>query len=342
MSKALRVAVVAALLLAVSAASASARKPIIAYVEGGQFKLYDAELSSDVAAPPIPVAAAGFRFGISRNGRYVFYNDDAKKLHLYDRNSAAAVPLPGIDVYANPAFLSVSDAGLLAFDQNVNGPTVVYNSGTGQFVDTGLVATNKNRQPQLSPGGGLLITTCDGATDCPAPTANSDPFLQNLGAMTNTAIGAGAVDAAKDEEDPCISAGGAIVGWQKVASVDKDVFLYDRATAAFIATTNLSDPNNDDDHCVIDRGGAYVGLMSNNAFKLYDVAADAAVPLPAKPFESSNNYNAIFSEPFTPAPKTMPAPVPSPVVASKRRKCKRKKHRATAAKKRCKRKKRKR
>jgi hypothetical protein len=328
-------------------ASASARKPIIAYVDGGAFKLYDAELGQDVAAPPVPVPEAGFRFGISRNGRYVFYNDADKKLHLLDRDTDTQVPLPGIDIYANPAFLTVSDGGLLAFDQNVNGPAVVYNSITKQFVTTGLPADNKNRQTQLSPGGTFLATTCDDPVDkCPAMTANSDPFVQNLTTMANVPLGAGAAVGTKDEEDPCIAGGGNLVGWQKqVGALDKDVFIYDRGADAFLNLPGLNDDMTDDAFCVLDRTGGYIGLMNlfgmTQTFKLYEVASDSFVPLPAKPFSSGNDANAIFSEPFTPSPKPMPAAATTAPAAVVKKKCK-KKHRRkraeAAKKKKCKRK----
>ena len=77
-------------------------------------------------------------------------NDAAKKLHLLDRATNAQVPLPGIDVYANPGSLSVSNTGRIAFDDNGNGPALVYESATGQFVETGLAAANGHRQTRLS------------------------------------------------------------------------------------------------------------------------------------------------------------------------------------------------
>jgi hypothetical protein len=297
--------VCAGLLACLLPTAASARKPVIAYVEGGQFKLFDAELGQDVAAPSVPVPAAGFRFGISRNGRYVFFNDADKKLHLLDRQTSQQLPLPGIDIYANPAFLTVSDGGLLAFDQNVNGPTVVYDSKTMQFVNTGLAATNGNRQPQLSPGGGFLITTCNSAADCPTPTSGADPFLQDLTAKTNISL-SGATDAAKDEEDPCIGAGGNLVGWQKPNPVQKDVLIWDRAANSFLALPNLNSATFDDVFCVLDANGDYIGLMSNNVFKLYQRSSGTFVPLPAKPFLSSNAANAIFSSPFVPVSAASP------------------------------------
>jgi hypothetical protein len=294
-----------ALLACLLPAVASARKPIIAYVDGGQFKLFDAELGQDVAAPSVPVPAAGFRFGISRNGRYVFFNDADKKLHLLDRQTSQQLPLPGIDIYANPAFLTVSDGGLLAFDQNVNGPTVVYDSKTMQFVDTGLAATNGNRQPQLSPGGGFLITTCNSAADCPTPTTGADPFLQDLTAKTNLSL-AGATDVTKDEEDPSVGAGGTLLGWQRPTTVQKDIRIWDRAANAFVTPPNLNSATFDDVFCVLDANGDYIGLMSNNVFKLYERASSSFIPLPAKPFISSNSANAIFSSPFVPTTAASP------------------------------------
>lgn len=325
--RALGAAIVGVLALAFVPTAASARKPIIAYVEGGQFKLYDAETGVDVTPPPVPVPASGFRFGISANGRYVFFNDAAKKLHLLDRQTDTEVPLPGIDIYPNPAFLTVSDAGRLAFDNNVNGPAVVYDSNLGSFVSTGFPATNKNRQTQLSPGGNFLITTCDSMTDCPTPTNGSDPFLQNLAAMTNVSL-AGATDAMKDEEDPCIGGGANLVGWQKPNAVQKDIYIYDLASAMFLNLPNLNSATDDDTFCVLDRAGDYVGLMTgpmgNRVFKLYEVATGTFVPLPAKPFLASNSANAIFSQPFTPTP-------PNSTTGTPKKKCKKKNHKRRGA-----------
>ena len=86
-------------------ATALADLPVISYIdENGVFRLYEAEFTREVSpSPPVPVAdPATFRYGISSGGRYVVFTDGAMKLHLLDRATDAAVPLPGIDVYASP------------------------------------------------------------------------------------------------------------------------------------------------------------------------------------------------------------------------------------------------
>ncbi len=293
-------------------AAAAARKPIIAYVEGGAFKLYDVELGTDVAAPPVPVHGGVFRFGMSRNGRYVFFNDAAADLHLLDRQTNTEVPLPGINIYNNPAFLAVSNNGLLAFDDNVNPEAVVYNSNAGTFVSTGFTSPHGHRQPALSGGGGTLATTCfmncvfdDGSGDV-------DPYVQNLSTQMNVPM-AGSDDNDSDEEDPCTSGDGNRVGYHRgnpMAANQKDVVIYDRAAAALVSTPGLNSATNDDTHCTIDSSGDYVAYMQNNGvtdvFKLYEISSSSLVPLPAKPFEVSNNINGILSDPFTAAVTTRP------------------------------------
>ncbi len=300
MRRTFRIALATTIVALVWSAPASARKPIIAYVEGGAFKLYDVELGTDVAAPPIPIAnAATFRFGISKNGRYVFFTDAGQKLHLYDREVSAEVPLPGIDVYANPRFLTVSDTGLLAFDNNANGPAVLYNSATKQFAATGFPATNGNRQTQLSGNGAFLVTTCNDPANCPDPVANSDTFVQDLSTFSDTNF---PVDAAVDEEDPCISEGGNFVGLHKGNAVQKDVFVYDRGAGSFLTLSGLNDAALDDTFCALFEGANYIALMRDNAnFKLYQRSSASFLPLPPKPFETSNAHNAILSAPFVPS-----------------------------------------
>ncbi len=321
-----------------ASASASAREPVIAYIEGGQFKLYDAEIDSDVAAPPVAIDGPQFRFGISRNGRYVFYVGGGV-LRLFDRDIPGEVPLPGIDVYAQPGFLTVSDGGLLAFDNNANGPAVAYNANTKAFVATGLIPTNGNRQTQLSGNGMFLATTC--VLDCPALAANADPFVQDLVSMTDTAI---PVDDMKDEEDPCINGDGTLVGWHKqIGAGDKDIVVYDRAAAAPVNLAGLNDAALDDTYCSMDSAGEYIAHLTDNAvFRLYEVSSDSHVTLdPGKPFDVGNFHNQILSDPFTPTPKPPPAaPAPAPAATSKKKKCQKKKKKKK--KKRCKKKKKKR
>jgi hemolysin type calcium-binding protein len=288
------VSIVAAMLLATAAAQA--RKPVIAYVEGGQFKLFDAEAGTDIAPPPIPVAAAGFRFGMSSNGRYVFFNDAAKKLHLLDRATNQPVALPGIDVYANPGFLSASNTGLLAFDNNANGPALVYDSNAKQFVQTGFAANNGHRQTQLSPEGGFLATTC--MANCVVDLgADSNPYLQNLASRSDLGV---PDDNNRDEEDPCVGPGGNLVGWHKGNPMQKDILIFDRAAGGFLNLPGLNDPALDDAYCVIDPTASYIGFARQNSseLKLYERSSARLIPLPSRVTAPSNAANAVFSSPI--------------------------------------------
>jgi hypothetical protein len=154
-----RPALVLCVLLLVLPAAALAERPVISYVdENGIFRLYQAEFGTEVEPPPpVPANFAVFPYGISLNGRYIVFNDAGKKLHLLDRATNAQVPLPGIDVYANPGSLAVSNTGRIAFDNDGAGPAGVYDSGAGQFLDTGL--TGGHQQPRLSGDGLFLATT---------------------------------------------------------------------------------------------------------------------------------------------------------------------------------------
>src|SRR3954471_20652848 len=67
-------------------ATADARKPLIAYLDpGGKLALYDTETDADVPAPDVTVPNSRY-FSVSADGRFVFYRDAQKKLHLYDRD----------------------------------------------------------------------------------------------------------------------------------------------------------------------------------------------------------------------------------------------------------------
>src|SRR3954447_26284582 len=133
---------------------AAARKPVIAHVDPatGVFSLYDAETATSPAAPPLPTGTTRYR--MSSGGRYVVYwHPTTPAIHLFDRQANGEVPLPGIDVVASPRSLTVSDTGLIAFDDNGNGPARVYDSVAGAFVATGLPANNGHRQTNLSADG---------------------------------------------------------------------------------------------------------------------------------------------------------------------------------------------
>ncbi len=298
-------AVVALLVACLLPATALARKPIITYVEGNQLRLYDAELGQDLTPPPVAVATpAQFRYGMSLNGRYIFFTDANKKLHLLDRDTDQEIALPGIDIYANPGFLTVSDGGLLAFDNNANGPAVVYNSATGQFVPTGFPPMNGHRQTQLSGNGQFLATTCGPVAGCVVNLGtDSNPYVQNLANQTDTGV---PDNPNRDEEDPCINGDGNLVGWHgglANAGDQKNVFIYNRASASFLNLPGLNDAVDDDTFCVLDAAGDYIGFQRENAgFKLYERATGTIVPLPSKPFDTQSSLSA----PFEPASSSSP------------------------------------
>lgn len=288
-------AAVATLVAFLLPATALARKPIISYVEGNQLRLYDAELAQDLTPPPVAVAnPAQFRYGMSLNGRYVFFTDANKKLHLLDRTTDQELALPGVDVYANPNFLTVSNDGLLAFDNNANGPAVVYNSTTQQFVSTGFPPNNGHRQTKLSGNGQFLATTCGPVANCAVDLgADSNPYVQNLVSQTDTGVPDNAM---RDEEDPCINGDGNLVGWHGGvlnAGDQKNVFVYNRASASFLSLPGLNDAVEDDTFCVLDATGDYIGFQRENAgFKLYERASGTIVPLPNKPFDTLSTFSA--------------------------------------------------
>jgi Ca2+-binding RTX toxin-like protein len=293
---ALLAAATTALLLAL-ATTASARAPIIAFVEQGTLKQYDAETEKFLAPVPIPVTSVQqFRYGISQNGRYVVFNDENRDLHLFDRQRRRELPLPGINVYNNPAFPSVSNGGRIAFDDNGNGPALVYDGIAGAFLPTGFPANNDHRQPQINGGGALLATTCPGP-DCAVNLGNdSNPFVQDLQALGDTGV---PDDDNEDEEDPCISGSGRFVGWHKGNPMQKDVFLFDRRDGTLAAPPGMNDPVLDDTFCVLDVAGDYVGFMRENdpVMRLYQRDDGELIPLPSAVGPRDNNIGNLFSAP---------------------------------------------
>jgi hypothetical protein len=299
-----RVATIAALVSALLwVATAQARKPVIAYVNQGTGKLvfYDAELGRTVAGPS-PSIPIGPRFSVSFNGRFVFYADAAKKLHLIDRATGGERNLPGIDPAGfTPAGLSVSDGGLLAFDDNSNGPAVAYDSNTKQFVPTGLPANNGHRQSHLTADGKLLATTCvTGAAKCVVESGGSDSdlFVQNLTTRTDTAFPDNIAGADQSEEHPCVNSTGSLVGGDVGPSSNRDLFLYSRANPPGAVTPTALKSASMEVNCVLDASGNYVGLDDNAGnFKMYDRAAASFVTLGA-----TISPPAWFSSPYTPPP----------------------------------------
>jgi len=317
-------------------ATAEARKPIIAYVDQTSHKLalYDAETGTPLVPPDISITTTlGFQdpMAMSFDGRYVFYVGADDKLHLFDRTGAGSqLPLPGINVYAKPTGLSVSDTGLLAFDKEVNGPAVVYNSATGSFVDIGLPDPNADRQSHLSGDGHFLVTTCNGnAMTCPADNAmHSQLFVQDIPGATNTtnppfAFG-GAFDAV-DKEHPCVNNDASLVGADvnEGGGVGKQVEVYDRGAGSLATPTGLNAAGNVDDiHCVMSQGAVYIGLISGTEFKVYERPSSSFLTLPTGIKDLTNPIWFVmpFPPPSTPG-ATPPGATPDttkPRVLSKR------------------------
>jgi hypothetical protein len=300
----------------VAPAAASAREPVISYVDAnGVFRLYDEETEAEVEPPPpVPANFLGFRHGISQDGRYVVFNDAAKKLHLLDRATNTQLPLPGIDVYAIPGGLTVSNTGLIGFDDNSNGPAVVYDSRQGQFVDTGLGANNGHRQTRLSADGRFLATTC--VTNCVVDLgSDANPYVQDLGTKLDTAF---PDDNAADEEHPCIDGDGSVVGFDKrrsAAVMQRDIFLFDRSVSPpqAIDISGAMVAGENEVNCVLDAAADYVGFYNNDtsAFSVFNIAAQAFLMLPpGKEFDS----RSLFSAPYSPPVVTPPGDTTRPVV----------------------------
>lgn len=312
------VAVVVLAALAIGAPAAFARKPVIAYVDAGTKKLqfYDPEQGRNVLAPNLTIP--GIRgFAMSFDGRYVFYRDGEPgtdyKLHLFDRATSAEVSLPGIDVYTGadkPIDLSVSNTGLLAFDDNGNGPAVVYDSRPRSFVETGLGAGNGHRQSHLSGDGKFLATTCvTGSMNCVVESGGSDAdaFVQNLTTKVDTGFPDDLNGADKSEEHPCINGDGSVVGVDIGNPVQRDLFFYDRARSMEVSFSGLNDPVVDDVRCVLDAAGDYIGLDDNAGnFKVYERASSSFLDLSGVPITTPAWFTAPYSPP-KPAAKKPPA-----------------------------------
>jgi hypothetical protein len=297
-----------------AAPAASARKPLISYVDAQEaFQLYDAETGQNVSpspAVPVPKEFAFFRWGTSANGRYIVFNDAEKKLHLLDRTSEKQVPLPGIDVAENPGNLTVSDAGLIAFDSNGNEPTYLYDSTKGAFVDAGLgdadpaKPENKLRQPRLSGSGLLLVGTCFDNPMALCATeegADSDVFMQDLAAAQRLATPDEPAGESVDEEHPCINGDGSLYGVETpIPGFKKDVLLFQRSGDEYkeVEAPELNDPEKDDRYCGLSPDGSYVSLIREDGesakFMLYERASDSFVALPELPFD----YRSTLSDPL--------------------------------------------
>ena len=293
----------AALLLALSPA-AEARKPVIAYVGADdKLKLYDVEAGADLAPPDITIPGPVRRFSMSLNGRFIVWADAEKKIHLLDRQTGGEIPLPGIDVHPTPTGLTVSNAGRIAFDNNANGPAVVYESAAGAFIETGLDPNNGHRQSHLSGDGRYLATTCvTGAGKCEANepgASDADAFVQNLQTKQDTGFPDNLAGDDRSEEHPCIDEDGSLVGIDIAPVMQRDIFLRDRGANANVSLPGFNVNDQDDINCVLDAAGDYVGKEDNNGvFKLYERASSTFVTLPPNKILTP----AWFTAPYTPPP----------------------------------------
>ena len=281
--------------MGLSAAPASARDPVIAYLNPSrQLQLYDSQAGAAVSAPALTVKNTQNAFAVSFDGRYIAYIAASDgDIHLFDRVANAAIPLPGINIYTSPDDLSVSDTGLIAFDNGGNVGVVVYNSATGTFVRTGLLTSGNAgpRDPALSGDGKFLATTCitGPGTTCPNPNLNSTHatlFLQSL--VTQTDTGLPLIDpGGTDEEHACIDANGGLVGADVLdnpqpTKFQNDVYIFDRSIGSDLTIPGLNTPGKDTIHCVLSFGGAYVGVSDDNGVvRAYDVAAGSQIAVPS-------------------------------------------------------------
>jgi hypothetical protein len=122
---------------------------------------------------------------------------------------------------------------------------------------------------------------------------DSNPYAQNLVNQTDLGL---PDNNASDEEDPCINGDGNLIGWHRGvpnAAGQKDVFVYNRATASFLNLPGLNNAVDDDTFCVLDAAGDYIGFQRENAgFKLYERSSGTILPLPNKPFDQLSTFSA--------------------------------------------------
>lgn len=261
-----------------------ARAPVVAYVDAGSgaFGLYDSATARAVAAPALTIGGAVKRFATSQDGRYVVYDDADGRIHLWDRGESADVSLPGIDVAAaTPDSLTVSNTGLIGFDDGGNGPVRVYSSSARRFFATGLAAANHNRQPRLSGDGRYLATTCNDSCDPPA-NSGSDAYVQDLVTKSNIPFPDDLSGSnQRDEEHPCLNGDGSLVALNITNPMQTDIFMYDRSSQAVLGLPGINDPATNDNDCVLNTAGDYLGFDSNTGFKLYRRSPNGFVVLPS-------------------------------------------------------------
>jgi hypothetical protein len=121
------------------------------------------------------------------------------------------------------------------------------------------------------------------------------------------------------EERPCSDADGSLVGFDKPvgAMQPSDVYVVDRSVtpAQTLSLPGLNDATKDETGCVLDAAGEYVGLTSDPsgtpAFRVYQVASQEFLPLPAdRELDSRSLFSAAYTPP-QPGGGGTPAPPPT-------------------------------
>jgi hypothetical protein len=276
----------------------------------GQLTFYDSELGTNVPAPALTVAIVNglARFTVSQNGRYIAYLDTASKVHLFDRSTSSEVALPG---FTGPGLaLSVSNTGLIANDDNNNGPPSLYDAAAHAPVNPNLVPddatpTNGHRQSHLSGDGHFLATTC--LTHCvKTDTGDSDDpdlYVQDLTSSPphDTAFPDSLAGHAKNDEHPCVNGTGSIVGDDiAVGANNRDIALFDRSSSP-VKVVNLPGLNGatDDHDCVLDAGADYVGFYRETVgTRVYERSSGTFLTLPQAIVDTGRIW---FSAPYSPS-----------------------------------------
>jgi hypothetical protein len=176
-----------------------------------------------------------------------------------------------VNVYPNPGNLSVSNSGLIAFDNDGNGPARVYDGVRRRFVDAGLPADNGHRQTRLSADGHFLATSC--TESCVRDTGGgADVFLQNLRTRSDTGF---AADKSRDEGNPCLNRDGSRLALDAAAAPPRDqkhdIFLFLNGLLLPL-DTGVNTPNEEDRYCALDPSGGFLSFVTaSTTFKLYDM-----------------------------------------------------------------------
>jgi pimeloyl-ACP methyl ester carboxylesterase len=216
-----------------------------------------------------------------------------------------------------PGSLSVSNTGQIAFDDNGEGPALVYASATNGFVDTGLGASNTQRQTAISGDAGFLATTC--MTGCVTDQgADSSAFVQDLASKTDTGFPDNLSGAdARDEEHPCVDGDGSRVGIDIPNPAKRDVYVRDRPSSTNVPLPGTANSAADDDFfCALDGDGQYLGYFRQTAtdftFRLLELGSGTSVTVPADVAQSNPVWLVAPYSPPPPPPTSPFAPCGQP------------------------------